>query len=211
MEKTLNKTNKKKPKFVRQDYTKKKALGAKWRRPKGLHSKIRERRAGHEKRASIGYGSPKKTRHLDSSGLRKVLISNVHELSRIKKGEGIIISSNVGDKKRFEILKKAQSQNIAVLNIKNVEEKITQITKNLSEKKQQKKEKEKTRKQAKEEAEKKAKEKKEEKKEEKEEETKKDLTKKLSEGIEQAKPIIPADDKASKAPKQMKINAPKQK
>ena len=75
MEKTLNKTNKKKPKFVRQDYTKKKALGAKWRRTKGLHSKIRERRAGHEKRASIGYGSPKKTRHLDSSGLRKVLIS----------------------------------------------------------------------------------------------------------------------------------------
>ena len=210
MEKPLNKTNKRKPRFVRQDYMKKKALGLKWRRPRGLHSKIRERRAGHEKRVSIGYGSPKKTRHLDSSGLRKVLISNVQELSKIKKGEGIIISSNVGDKKRLEILKKAQSQSIAVLNIKNVEEKIAQITKKLSEKKQQKKEKEKTRKQAKEEAEKKAKEKKEEKKEDKEEE-KKDLTKKLSEGVEQNKPITQSDDKSSKAPKQMKVNAPKQK
>ncbi len=210
MEKISNKWKKKKPKFVRQDYTKKKALGAKWRRPKGLHSKIRERRAGHEKRASIGYGSHRKTRHLDSSGLRKVLVNNIQDLSKIKKGEGIIISSTVGDKKRFEILKKAQSQNIEVLNIKNVEDKITQITKKLTEKKQQEKEKEKTRKQSKEEAEKKAKEKKEEKKEDKEEE-KKDLTKKLSEGVEQNKPIISADDKASKAPKQMKVNAPKQK
>lgn len=190
---------------------KKKSLGLKWRRPKGLHSKMRERRAGHDKRVSIGYGAPRKLKHLDSSGLKKILIKNIHSLSEIKQGEGIIIPSTIGDKKRIEILKKAISQNIKVLNIKNVEEKISQINKRLAETKQQEKEKEKTRKQAKEESEKKAKEKKEEKKEGKEEETKKEITKKQQEITEQKKPIAQTEDRISKAPKQMKINAPKQK
>ena len=34
----------KKPEFIRQDAHKKKSLESKWRKPKGLHSKMREKR-----------------------------------------------------------------------------------------------------------------------------------------------------------------------
>jgi len=201
---------KKKPKFVRQESNKKKALGSKWRRPKGLQSKLRLSKAGHRKKVSIGYGSSNKTKNLDPSGLKRKWVYNLDDILNVQKDEGIIISSSVGNKKRLEILKKAKEQKIKILNIRDIDGKIKQITESVEKKKKEAEEKDKERKKAKEEAEKKKEEKKEEPKEEDNKE-KKELTKKFIEETEHKKPQAQQAINMDKSPKQMKVTAPKQK
>lgn len=163
-----------KPKFVRQEYHKRKKLAKKWRQPKGMHSKLRQKFKGHLKHPSPGYMSPKKTRGLDKNGLKPVIVSNLDELNYVSKNHGVIVSKSVGLKKKIEILKKAKEKGIVVLNVKNIDEFLKSASESRKSKKERAKQKEASKKKLKEEALKKAEEKKEEKPhEEKEKEEKK--------------------------------------
>src|SRR3989344_5061677 len=90
-----------KPKFKRRQFMLKK-LKNKWRKPKGLHNKLRLRKGGKGKVVKIGYGKKKK-------GIEIAIINNIKELINAKKD--IIISSSVGLKKKVEILEKAKELN----------------------------------------------------------------------------------------------------
>ncbi len=122
----------KKLKFIRQDAHKKVRLGNKWRRPKGLHSKMRLGKKGYNKSVSIGYGSPKKTRNMHSSGLKLIIIKSLKELEKIdSKKECVAVAKTIGLKRKIEILKQAIKKSINVVNVKDsdkflkdVEEKI---------------------------------------------------------------------------------------
>ena len=97
---------KKKPDFVRQDFHKKR-LSGRWKKPRGLHSKVRLGLRGKPKGISRGYSSPKKVRSFDKHGLKPVLVASLKGIERIKKeSEGAVIKSSVGLKKRYEILKR---------------------------------------------------------------------------------------------------------
>ena len=116
-----------KPVFIRQDNPKRMKLNDKWRKPKGIHSKIRHKFKGRRKMPSPGFKSPSLVKGLHSSGLKIVNVSSVEDLSRIKKeSEGAVISKSVGAKKRFEIFKKAKELDITILNL-NVDEHIKKI------------------------------------------------------------------------------------
>jgi len=131
----------KKPNFIRQDAHKKKRLAKKWRRPKGLQSKIRLNFRGRSKGVSVGYRSPNKIRGLDKSGLKKFIIRSINDLNDLDAKEyGLIISSTIGAKKKIIILKKAKEQGLSVLNIKNPEEYIKKIEDKIDLKKKIKKE-----------------------------------------------------------------------
>lgn len=124
-----NKIKEKKPDFIRQDYQRRKRLGRKlkWRKPKGIHSKIRHHFKGRRKMPSPGYKSPAAIKGLHATGLKMVVLSSPEELSRINKdNEGIIIAKNVGKRKKLEILKKSREMNVIVLNI-SAEEAIKKI------------------------------------------------------------------------------------
>lgn len=130
-----NKLKEVKPEFIRQDYPKRKKLSIKWRKPKGIHSKIRHKFKGRRKMPSPGYKSPKIVRGLHSSGLRMVNVSSVGDIIKIKKEkEGAVILKSVGMKKRLEILTKSKELNITVLNL-NVDEQIKKISDILNSKK----------------------------------------------------------------------------
>jgi large subunit ribosomal protein L32e len=117
-----------KPKFLRQDINKKKRLGRKWRKPRGLDSKIRQMLKGRQRGVDSGFIGPKKTRGLHESGLKIVMVGNTNDLENIdKKTQGIIIYSAVGNKKRAAILKKSIEKGIKVLNFKNSEKEISKI------------------------------------------------------------------------------------
>ena len=123
------KIKEKKPDFIRQDYQRRKRLGRKlkWRKPKGIHSKIRHHFKGRRKMPSPGYKSPREVRYLHSSGLEIVNVSSVDDFKKIKKeNQGIVISKSVGMKKRLEMLKTAKEQKISILNL-NVDEQIKSI------------------------------------------------------------------------------------
>jgi len=100
-------------KFIRRNHDKYKRLGGTrkkliWRRPKGIHSKTRERRAGYPQRPEIGMKNySKETR----------LIRNMAEMSSVSKGEKIIIAK-VGRRLRTEMEKKAGELGAKILNMK---------------------------------------------------------------------------------------------
>ena len=104
-------------KFIRQDYMRHLKIGKKrkklqkWRKPKGRHSKMREKRKGYPISPSIGYKSPRKV-------IPAKLINNMNELKNLKEKSAIIIAKKVGARKKMEIIKLAQEKNIRILNIK---------------------------------------------------------------------------------------------
>ncbi len=130
-----NSLKERKPEFIRQDNPKRMKLNYKWRKPKGIHSKIRHHFKGRRKMPSPGYKSPAEVSGLHSSGLKIVRVFSLDDVSKIKNGaEGIVISKSVGSKKRLELLKKAKELNITVLNL-NAEEHIKKIEDMISSKK----------------------------------------------------------------------------
>lgn len=101
-------------KFIRRNWDKYSRLGRgrrklqKWRRPQGIHSKMRKRRKGYPSSPEIGMKSP----------FKKIkLIENMKQLLQLKKGEEIVIRK-IGRKKRKEIEKKAAELGIRILNLR---------------------------------------------------------------------------------------------
>ena len=180
----------KKLKFTRQDAHKKVRLGNKWRRPKGLHSKMRIGFKGYNKSVSIGYGSPKSIRGLNKSGLKLIIIKSLKELEKIDaKKECIAVAKTIGLRKKVEILKQAVKKSINVVNIKDIDKFLKdveeKIKKSKEEKEKLKKKKDLRKKEKEKEAEKKTIEEKVEKTDkEKKEEEKKEKDKVLTKGTE---------------------------
>ncbi len=105
------------PKFLRQSWQAYKRLGKKWRRPRGIHSKLRRKERGKGFIPKPGYGAPKSLKWLHPSGMKEVLVFNVNDLQKIdSKTEAVKIAHAVGKRKRAEILKKAEEKKIKVLN-----------------------------------------------------------------------------------------------
>ena len=124
-----------KPIFIRQDNPKRMKVNDKWRKPKGIHSKIRHKFKGRRKMPSPGYKSPVDAKGLHSTGLKMVKVHSVDELKKINiDNEGIIVAKTIGMKKRFEILKKAKESGVQVLNL-NIDEQIKKIEDFISSKK----------------------------------------------------------------------------
>ena len=131
-----------KPEFVRQDFNKKARLRRRWKRPKGVHSKIRHNVKGKPRPVAQGYRSPVKIRGFHKSGLMVKVIASAKELDLLDKNKhGIIISSNVGNKKRVVIIKSSLQLGFNLLNIKNPQELVSKIEEKFASKKKiQKKE-----------------------------------------------------------------------
>jgi len=105
----------KKPEFNFHDSHKKKRLGTSWRKPRGLHNKLRQQIAAKGKLVRVGYGSPKAVRGFHPCGLPEMLVNNVAELEKAQ-GAVVRIASGVGMKKRLEIQTKAATAGIKILN-----------------------------------------------------------------------------------------------
>jgi large subunit ribosomal protein L32e len=110
-----------KPKFRRQEWFQVKRLGEKWRKPRGLDSKMRLCKKGKPAMPSIGYRSPKEVRGLHPSGLVEVMVRNPKELEKIDPKRHVArIASAVGRRKRSAIIKRAQELKIKVVNPRGV-------------------------------------------------------------------------------------------
>jgi large subunit ribosomal protein L32e len=107
----------KKPEFKRWMSQAYKRVKESWRKPRGIHSKVRIRKKGKIKMPSVGYGAPKELRFLHPSGLKEILVSNLKDLEKVDpKTQAIRIAHTVGEKKRKEIIKKAEELKIKILN-----------------------------------------------------------------------------------------------
>jgi large subunit ribosomal protein L32e len=169
-----------KPDFKQQNFGKKKKIADRWKRPRGIQSKMRHRFKGYPIMVSKGWRSPAEVRGLDRLGNETVIVYNVQEVAKVEKHKAIVISGNVGNKKRMEIILKAEELKIPVVNIK-VDKFKDKIAKQKAEKVKEKEEKSAKKKKTIEDSLKKAEKKEKEKKEKKE---------KTSESPETAEEIV---------------------
>jgi len=115
----------KRKKFIRRDWKKYKKLGEnrkkkqKWRRPKGKHNKMREKRTGYPKKVCIGY------RDKEEKALTR--INNLHELTNLKEKK-VILAAGIGRKKKIEIIGRCKEMGIGLVNI-NVKKFMKKINK----------------------------------------------------------------------------------
>ncbi|MBT3940751.1 hypothetical protein HOD83_00935 [Candidatus Woesearchaeota archaeon] len=122
------------PRFLRQEFHKRKRLAESWRKPRGIHSKLRLRRRGKGKMVSVGYKMPDEVRGLSKEGAKCVLVSKPTHLKYVKSGE-VAILRKMSNKSRLAILTEAKKLNVNVLNFRDITKKISEITESLSSKK----------------------------------------------------------------------------
>jgi large subunit ribosomal protein L32e len=103
--------------FLRQEWFRFPRLGEKWRRPRGMHSKMRRHIQYRPNVVSIGYRGPAKVRGLHPSGFEEVMVWNPDQLDKVDpKVQAVRIGGSVGFKKRQAIEQKADELGIRVLN-----------------------------------------------------------------------------------------------
>jgi len=86
----------------------------KWRYPSGGDFEFKKEDG---KRPKSGYRTNKKIRGLHPSGFRECLVHNLSDLEKAsKQGNAVRIARTVGARKRAEIIKKAESLGLKVLN-----------------------------------------------------------------------------------------------
>jgi len=115
------KQKKQQPAFRRQEWFRYKRLGESWRRPRGLHSKMRRNKKYRPPLVRVGYRKVKAARGLHPSGFEDILVYNLKELQALDpKTQAARIGGSVGDRKRKELQDYAEEHKIRVLNWKEV-------------------------------------------------------------------------------------------
>jgi len=89
---------------------KKRKKKQKWRKPKGRHNKMRDKRRGYPAIVKVGYRNSSKERER-IAGMAPVSVMNLKDLGKIKSSK-IGIIGNVGKKKKIEIVQKAKESGI---------------------------------------------------------------------------------------------------
>ena len=145
------KSKARKPTFLRQDANRNKSLVKNWRRPKGMHSKMRLHLRGRRASPSPGYSSPRKVRGLTRNGFEELLVKNVNDLTRFDAKRQIVVVAHVGLKNKIAILKACLEKKYLVGNVKDVSSFIQKVDAEFASKKKKKKETQDTKKKVKEE------------------------------------------------------------
>lgn len=105
------------PAFKRQEWFRYSKLGESWRRPKGIHSKMKRCIKRRPPVVDIGFRGPVAARDLHPSGFEEVLIHNIDGLEAVNpKVQAVRIGGTVGTKKRLAIQARADELGIRVLN-----------------------------------------------------------------------------------------------
>jgi large subunit ribosomal protein L32e len=115
--KIRNRMNRKRPEFHRQEWFRYVRLGSSWRKPRGKHSKLREKKGYRHAFVESGYRGPAKVRYFHPTGFREIYVTSLTDIDRINpKTEAARISSTIGRKKRIMIQEKARALGVKILN-----------------------------------------------------------------------------------------------
>lgn len=117
-----------KPGFSRHASHRKPKLADNWRRPKGLHNKLRLNKKSRGPRVSNGYRTPVLVRGRSDSGKKSVVVHTKDDILNVEPETHALIIARVGNRRRVELLEEAKKQGFEVLN-HDVEKRVTEIKK----------------------------------------------------------------------------------
>ncbi len=106
-------------KFLRQDTVRHSRLGknrpklARWRRPRGMHSKIRKKRFGYPLFPMNGFKKPQAISG-KVKGKTPLLIYSKADLEKATSNHIVIFSRTIGAKKRIDLLKIAEQRKLHI-------------------------------------------------------------------------------------------------
>ena len=136
--KKRNELKAKKPAFIRSDAHKKARLSKSWRRPRGLHSKVRLEKKGYIRPVKIGWGSPAEVKGVLKDGKMPVLVYNMSDLQSVSGNQVAIIAATVGTRKKVELIKAAAEKKIEIRNVRDTEAFLSRVDEQMKAKKQEK-------------------------------------------------------------------------
>ena len=129
----------KKPVFLRQDATRNKSLKKTWRKPKGMHSKMRIHLRGRRRSPSPGFASPRAVKGLTRQGLKEVHVQNAHHLEGFDSKTQIIVFGRIGLRKKMELLKICAEKRYPLSQIKDIPAFMQKVETDISHRKNKKK------------------------------------------------------------------------
>ena len=88
-----------------------------WRKPRGRHNKLREKKKSRQRKVEIGYRTEKSGRGM-INGKYPLFIRNLRYSEKINSGSLVIKKGKIGKKKRAEIVKKIEEKGGEILNKK---------------------------------------------------------------------------------------------
>ncbi|MDI9644473.1 MAG: 50S ribosomal protein L32e [Candidatus Verstraetearchaeota archaeon] len=107
------------PKFRRSESNRFPRLGEKWRSSKGIRSKMRLKKKGKWPIVETGYRGPKASRGLNPKGKIEILVHTPEDVEFIDPEiMAIRISGRVGRRKRDEIIARAESLGLEIVNLR---------------------------------------------------------------------------------------------
>ncbi len=109
------------PHFLRTHYGASKKISKNWRRPSGMHNKLRYGIFGKRPSVTVGYRSPSAVRGLDRKGLLPVRIHRPSDITYLDPTLHSAIIGKVGMKKKLSILAELHAKGIFVHNYKDVQ------------------------------------------------------------------------------------------
>jgi len=98
----------------------------KYRKARGRHNKIREKKKGNPILVAIGFKKPK------NQEKEARIIQNIQELESVKKGESVILAK-IGQKSKLKIIERAREKEIKILNL-NIKKFIKKVERKKKEK-----------------------------------------------------------------------------
>ena len=101
-----------------QDHFRYKRLGTRWRKPRGLQSKLRRLMKGAGKPPSIGERTARRERNMINGAAFK----RVHSVHELEQGVACFIGSSVGARQTLAIADAASKQNVRILNMNKVKQ-----------------------------------------------------------------------------------------
>ena len=111
---------KQKPDFKTQNSWRYKRVAKRWRRPRGIDSKMRERIKGWPQVVKIGYKKPAKLRnkyYANEKVLEEFIVSSLSDLELVLPDKHVVrIDGNLGNRKKEAIYQEAVAWGLKVLN-----------------------------------------------------------------------------------------------
>lgn len=121
------KLNAKRPHFSQCDSYKRKEISKAWRRPKGMHNKMRHGVHGKPVLVNVGYRNPAEVRGMDNNGMMPITVYNTAQVAALDVKKNSVILGNIGNKKKAAVLAVCKQKGFTVLNVKKIDDAINAI------------------------------------------------------------------------------------